>query len=155
MGETRYINEDYAAIANDLINEEPALSQLKDIDFTIVYLGSDATPTSNGRIIHGKCEKVPDKFKWGVPADVTITIYDGNVEDFTAEQLRILIFHELLHIGVDADGAPMNAARRAMGLPELPDKNLQIEAPKIEHELKMIRKELQKINVILKRGLKI
>lgn len=106
MGETRYINEDYAEIANDLINEEPALSQLKDVDFTIVYLGSDATPTSNGRIIHGKCEKVPDKFKWGLPADVTITIYDGNVEDFTAEQLRILIFHELLHVGVDEDGAP-------------------------------------------------
>jgi len=58
-------------------------------------------------------------------------------------------------LGYHADGAPMNAARRAMGLPELPDKNLQIEAPKIEHELEMIRKELQKINVILKRGLKI
>lgn len=58
-------------------------------------------------------------------------------------------------IGYHADGAPMNALRRAIGLPELPDKNLQIEAPKIEHELKMIRKELQKINVILKRGLKI
>jgi hypothetical protein len=58
-------------------------------------------------------------------------------------------------LGFSADGVPMNAARHAMGLPELPDKNLQIEAPKIEHELKMIRKELQKINVILKRGLKI
>lgn len=58
-------------------------------------------------------------------------------------------------IGLYADGAPMNASRRAMGLPELPDKNLQIEAPKIEHELEMIRKELQKININLKRGLKI
>ncbi|MBQ1315042.1 MAG: hypothetical protein IIY57_02525 [Erysipelotrichaceae bacterium] len=58
-------------------------------------------------------------------------------------------------LGFQADGIPMNASRRAMGLPELPDKNLRIEAPKIEHELEMIRKELQKINVILKRGLKI
>ena len=58
-------------------------------------------------------------------------------------------------LGYHADGAPMNVARRAMGLPELPDKNLQIEAPKIEHELKMIREELHQINVNLKRGLKV
>lgn len=58
-------------------------------------------------------------------------------------------------LGYHADGAPMNAARRAMGLPELPGKNLRIEAPKIEHELKMIREELHQINVNLKRGLKV
>ncbi len=52
------------------------------------------------------------------------------------------------------DGAPMNALRRAAGLPELPDKKLQIEAPKIERELEMIRKELRQMNDILKRGLK-
>lgn len=58
-------------------------------------------------------------------------------------------------LGFSADGAPMNAARRAMGLPELPDKNLRIEAPKIEHELEMIRKELHQIKVVLKMGLKV
>ena len=58
-------------------------------------------------------------------------------------------------IGYHSDGVPMNAARHAMGLPELPDKNLRIEAPKIEHELKMIREELHQINVNLKRGLKV
>ena len=45
----------------------------------------------------------------------------------------------------------MNASRRSMGLPELPDKNLRIEAPKIEHELKMIWKELHELNAILER----
>lgn len=58
-------------------------------------------------------------------------------------------------LGFQADGIPMNASRHAMGLPELPDKNLRIEAPKIEHELKMIREELHQINVNLKRGLKV
>jgi hypothetical protein len=58
-------------------------------------------------------------------------------------------------IGYHSDGAPMNAARRAMGLPELPDKNLRIEAPKIEHELEMIRKELHQIKIVLKMGLKV
>lgn len=58
-------------------------------------------------------------------------------------------------LGYYADGAPMNALRHAMGLPELPDKNLQIEAPKIEHELEVIRKELHQIKVILRMGLKV
>ena len=53
-----------------------------------------------------------------------------------------------------ADGVPMNALRRAAGLPEMPDKKLQIEAPKIERELEMIRKELRQMNDILKRGLR-
>ena len=106
MSETRYVSKEYARIAQDLIATEPELEHLEDCPFTIVYLGSDATPTSNGRIIHGKCEKVPDKFKWGVPADVTITIYDGNVDGFTPQQLRILIFHELLHVGITPDGEP-------------------------------------------------
>lgn len=48
-------------------------------------------------------------------------------------------------------GAPMNALRRAAGLPELPDKKLQIEAPKIESELKKLRKELSRMNDILSR----
>ena len=69
-----------------------------------------------------------------------------NQENYAA-QMESLVFQ--------ADGIPMNASRRSMGLPELPDKNLRIEAPKIEHELKMIREELHQINVNLKRGLKV
>lgn len=58
-------------------------------------------------------------------------------------------------LGYHADGVPMNVARHIMGLPEQPEKNLRIESPKIEHELKMIREELHQINVNLKRGLKV
>ena len=54
-------------------------------------------------------------------------------------------------LGYHASGAPMNALRRAAGLPEMPDKKLQIEAPKIERELEKIRKELHRMNDILSR----
>ena len=54
-------------------------------------------------------------------------------------------------LGYHASGAPMNALRRAAGLPELPDRKLQIEAPKIERELKKLRKELNRMNDILSR----
>lgn len=54
-------------------------------------------------------------------------------------------------LGYHASGAPMNALRHAAGLPELPDRKLQIEAPKIERELKKLRKELNRMNDILSR----
>ena len=55
-------------------------------------------------MVHGQCEKVPDKYKWAVPCDFTITVFEPNVEKFTDEQLYILLFHELLHVGIELDG---------------------------------------------------
>ena len=46
------------------------------------------------------------KYKWGIPCDFTITVFEPNVEGMTDEQMRILIFHELLHVGItfNSDG---------------------------------------------------
>lgn len=102
--ESRQISEEYAEIANELINEREELLYLRNSSVVIMYLGSDQMKKSKGRIIFGECEKVPDKWKWSVPCDFTITIFEPNVEHFTDEQIRILIFHELLHVGIDVDG---------------------------------------------------
>ena len=102
--ESRQIREEYAEIANELINEREELLYLQNSSVVIIYLGSDQMKKSKGRIIFGECEKVPDKWKWSVPCDFTITIFEPNVEHFTYEQIRILIFHELLHVGIDVDG---------------------------------------------------
>lgn len=103
MAETRYINDEYNEIAEDVINEFPELEYLRGGDIQIIVLSIDATPKQNGRIVHGVCEKVPSKNKWAIPCDFTIAIYDANNVEFSDEQLRILIFHELLHVGVDGD----------------------------------------------------
>ena len=102
--ESRQIREEYAEIANELIDEREELLYLRNSSVVIMYLGSDQMKKSKGRIIFGECEKVPDKWKWSVPCDFTITIFEPNVEHFTDEQIRILIFHELLHVGIDVDG---------------------------------------------------
>lgn len=102
--DTRHIVELYAEIGQELIYEMPELADLREGDITIVYLGSDAEKKSKGNLVYGQCEKVASKYKWGIPCDFTITIFEPNVKDFTTDQLRILIFHELLHIGVDEDG---------------------------------------------------
>ena len=104
MSETREINEEYARIAQELIEGEELLLPLRDSQAAIMCLSSDREKKGRGRRIFGECEKVPDKWKWAVPCDFTITVFEPNVEKLTEDQLRILLLHELLHIGIEVDG---------------------------------------------------
>ncbi len=100
----RSISEAYAKVGADLIETEPELEYIKDSIATIVYLESEHEKKSQGRVIYAQCERVPEKYKWAVPCDFTVTIFRPNVERFTDEQLKVLIFHELLHVGIRVDG---------------------------------------------------
>lgn len=102
MAEHLEMNEKYAEMASQIIREEDLLIPVRHSEATIVYLSSDKEKKSKGRTIFGQCERIPDKYKWAIPADFTITIYEPNVIGFTDEQLRILLFHELLHICIES-----------------------------------------------------
>lgn len=88
-------------MAKELINTKEKLQYLKAAPCTIVYLESTHEKKHKGKLVLGQCEKVQEKNKWGIPADFTITIFEPNVECLTEEQLKIVMFHELLHIGED------------------------------------------------------
>lgn len=96
----RTLNEKYSEIARELINTEDALVDVRNSQATIVYLSSEHKKKSGNKLVFGQCEKVADKYKWGIPADFTITVFEPNVEGFSEEQLKILLFHELLHVGI-------------------------------------------------------
>ena len=102
----RTINEHYAEIGAQLISEEECLVDIANSQATIIYLSSEHKKVASGKKVLGQCEKVADKYKWGIPCDFTITVFEPNVEGMTEEQLRMLIFHELLHVGIEynADG---------------------------------------------------
>lgn len=102
--EKRTINDDYTRIGSELIESEPGLTDIRDGSATIIFLSSDSEKKSNGRRVFGMCEKVPAKWKWAVPCDFTITVFEPNVERFTGEQIRILLLHELMHVGIEKDG---------------------------------------------------
>lgn len=97
----RTISERYAEIAADLIANEEELIDIANSQATIIYLSSEHKKMASGKIIHAECEKVSEKYKWGIPCDFTITVFEPNVQDFTDEQIRILLFHELLHVGIE------------------------------------------------------
>jgi len=109
----REMSEEFAAIAAAVIEEEELLIDIRNSQASIVYLTSEAEKKNNGKKICALCEKVPDKFKWSVPADFMITVFLPNIEGFTEEQKRILMFHELLHVGIvfNSDGSESYSVR--------------------------------------------
>lgn len=103
MGDNRHISDEYAAIGKMLIASYDEFKDIREAEITIVYLASTHAKKQNGKIVFGQCEKIADKYKWGIPADFTITVFEPNIEGFTPEQVEALIFHELLHVGVEDD----------------------------------------------------
>lgn len=101
--ETRCLNEDYARIAQEWIDSDPLFTDIANSQATIVYLSSDyekKKPQQN-KMVEGECEKVQDKNKWAIPADFTITLYEPNLIGKSDEAIRRIIFHELLHVGIE------------------------------------------------------
>ena len=103
--DTRIISEEFAKIGADLIQKEETLVDLRDSQVQIIYLASKHKKISGGCRVFGQCEKIADKYKWGIPCDFTITVFMPNVAEyqFTEEQIRALIHHELLHVGVEQE----------------------------------------------------
>lgn len=101
MEEHRSINAEYAEIAKDLIEKESLLVDILHSDVTIIYLSSDKEKKSKGKLVLGECEKINPKYKWAIPCDFTITLYEPNIVNLSKDQLQILIFHELLHVGIE------------------------------------------------------
>lgn len=113
--EHRHINENYKAIAESLIDKEPELAYIKNSRVKITYLESDsAKKADKDKLVLGECEKVAAKNKWAITSDFTITLFVNNLVGLSPEQIRIVLFHELLHIGIepDADGDEIYSVRK-------------------------------------------
>ena len=101
MAESRVPNKRYEEIGRELVETEPALAHIRGSEARIVYLSSDAERKSGGRPVLGQCERVPGKWKWAVPADFAVTLFEPNVRGLDDERIRIVIYHELLHVGIE------------------------------------------------------
>lgn len=101
--EKRKLNEQYRLWAEQLIETEPALEYIKNSNVRIAYLESDKENHRKNKIIYGQCEKVQNKNQWAIDYDFTITLYQPNLIHFDEPQIKILLFHELLHIGIDEE----------------------------------------------------
>lgn len=90
----------YEKIADRIIAKKmPELANIR-----IGFLTSEEEKKQNKKIICGQCHKVNDLYKPFCPYDFLIVIYEMNILNFDAKQRRILIEHELRHVGIDDEG---------------------------------------------------
>ena len=105
MTEKFQISVEYYRLAKKVIAENKDLSILVDYGVRIRFLESDAEKKESGKTIRGKCIKVPLMYRLFTQSEYIIVIYTPNIEYFTTEQKKVLLYHELLHIDIDPDPA--------------------------------------------------
>ena len=98
------INRKLRRTADKLIKERPDLEYLRNSGVRFTVLSSDQEKQKDRKLVLGECEKVPDKYKWKIPYDFLIYIYEPNCVDLSDKQREILLVHELRHIGIDLEG---------------------------------------------------
>ena len=69
-------------------------------DVRICYQRGLKTKKSGGRTVYADCRKVPEWLHEFVPIDYVITVYEP-ADSLTDDGLRVLMYHELLHIQVE------------------------------------------------------
>lgn len=92
-------SEKYTQMGREIIDE--LFPELKNID--IAFISCEKEKAKHGKVTLADCRKVPEMYSWCCPYDFMITVYEPNVSSLSDEQLRILLEHELLHVGRDKD----------------------------------------------------
>jgi predicted metallopeptidase len=95
---------EYEDIAEQLISKLPDLALITDLNVQIGYVKSFEAKVKDGRTVFGDCRKVSTIYGAYLPFDFIITLYEPNIISLTVNQLKLLIYHELLHIGINDRG---------------------------------------------------
>lgn len=98
MNKYKLTNE-YDETLADLLTNEEELSYINENAIAVGIVASNTKKMNGGKTVFADCRKVPEMYRLFAPYEFIVTIYEPSVREFCDEQLRILIFHELLHIG--------------------------------------------------------
>lgn len=105
--EQRIISEKYEKIGMEIIEKSENVdfsllnASIEKGKISLIFLESDKDKKSHGMAVCADCEKVADNKRWAIDADFVITVYAPNVTNFSEDQLKVLILHELMHIGLE------------------------------------------------------
>ena len=104
MSEDKYMISDlYNLMSEDIIREKRP--DILALGISVGFISSTKAKTiGKTKLVLGECRKVTDLQKLFCPHDFLIIIYEPNCEGLTEEQMKILLWHELKHIGVDEEG---------------------------------------------------
>ena len=92
---------EYKKMAEELIKKIPELQWIKEDKVKIAYLESTQKKMSNRKIVYADCRKIDEWMQVFCKYDFVITVYSDNCMGLTENQMQIVMWHELLHVGID------------------------------------------------------
>lgn len=98
------VADDLRELGEKIISAMPELSVIRDYDAKIGYVRSYEAKRDKGRQINADCRKVNGTYTAYFPFNFIVTFYEPNVYHMTENQKKILMLHELRHIGIGERG---------------------------------------------------
>ena len=97
----------YSKMGYDVMRAVPSLRWIPEADVRIGFMRSFKEKRHAGKAVMGECIKVNELYEAFCPYDFLIVIYEPNVVNLDRNQLQVLLWHELLHVGVsEKNGEP-------------------------------------------------
>jgi hypothetical protein len=90
-------------LATKIINRYPEFAFIKEFDIKIGYVISQQRK-SGEKTTYADCRKIPDVYRAYLPYDFIITFYERNTGFLNENQLKVLMYHELKHVGIGMKG---------------------------------------------------
>lgn len=99
------IDEEAEKIATRLLEKfSDEFDVILSYDIKIGYVKSMESKKKGDKLVYGDCKKVNDVYSAFLPFDFIITTYERNTGLLDKNQLAIVIYHELKHVGIGPKG---------------------------------------------------
>ena len=96
------IDYDVAKLAEKIVEACKDLSWIKDYDISIGFVRC-STAKQNRANVAADCRKVAGPFKAFCNHDIVITVYSPVFDSYSENQQKVILWHELKHIGWSED----------------------------------------------------
>lgn len=98
------VSEELRLLGEKVIAGMPELSHITTYDIHVGYVLSYESKKQDGKIIAADCRKVTGPYKAYLPFDFVVTFYWPNMSYMTENQKKVLMLHELKHVGIGPRG---------------------------------------------------
>ena len=98
------ISAELQELGEKVIAKMPELSLINEYDIKVGYVLSYEAKRDKGKSTNADCRKVTGPYKAFLPFDFVITFYDPNISHMSDNQKKVLMLHELKHIGIGDKG---------------------------------------------------
>jgi hypothetical protein len=97
-------SKEMARLGRRIISRVEGLRFIADFNIRVGYVESLERKTKGGREVYGDCRKINKVYGAYLPFDFIITFYAANIGHLSENQLKLLMWHELKHIGMGDRG---------------------------------------------------